>query len=260
MRLHTSARLKRRKHGLGILYLVLLCCTSRVSLGESSSSTTTTTTNPFDPNFGRSAAGKLMQSLGHQAVHNVYRTPKEHVHRKFLKETFGPAALSPISETAAQQFPTAATESATAAPPPTAPPPTTTTTLPPSSWNRLAKVALAGGIAGATGTAALYPIDAAKTLRQSAPALYGSVRHALGRLLRDERTHRLTLGRVYCGVLPATLGAIPSSALYFGAYETAKPWIRRRCAHQPWAQTMPGRVGLHALAAAAGNVLSRLVC
>ena len=49
------------------------------------------------------------------------------------------------------------------------------------------RVALAGGIAGAVGTAALYPMDTAKTLRQANPNTYKSVREALVHLVYRQK-------------------------------------------------------------------------
>ena len=51
----------------------------------------------------------------------------------------------------------------------------------PSYYSR---IALAGGLAGATGTVVLYPMDSAKTLRQSNPAEFSSVRQALWHLIK----------------------------------------------------------------------------
>lgn len=93
------------------------------------------------------------------------------------------------------------------------------------------RVGLAGGIAGAVGTTVLYPMDAAKTLRQANPSQYASVSAALWALITTtsstttttaHQQFRAILGRLFAGLGPAALGAIPSSALYFGAYESMK--------------------------------------
>jgi solute carrier family 25 (mitochondrial S-adenosylmethionine transporter), member 26 len=151
-----------------------------------------------------------------------------------------------------------------------------TTIAPPASFWYFLKVGLSGGIAGAVGSAALYPMDAAKTLRQSCPNDYKSVFQALGALAFTRTTNgeivRRTwhLQNVYRGVIPATLGAIPSSALYFGAYESMKTLLTR-CFPMEGEETMPqsqgssrkarpntvsNRILVHALAAMSGNVLS----
>mmetsp|Transcript_27774 Transcript_27774/g.43086 ORF Transcript_27774/g.43086 Transcript_27774/m.43086 type:complete len:379 (-) Transcript_27774:30-1166(-) len=83
-----------------------------------------------------------------------------------------------------------------------------------------ARVALCGGIAGATGTALLYPFDTAKTLRQTKPEVHKSVYGALCSLYSQGLRQGTRLA--YSGVLTSTLGAIPSSALYFGSYEFSK--------------------------------------
>ena len=90
---------------------------------------------------------------------------------------------------------------------------------------------------------------------------------------------RLNLGRAYAGGWTATLGAIPSSALYFGAYETVKTWMKQQIRHC-YARASPSssssttttstttldpndrflsRFLIHAAAAASGNVMSSAV-
>jgi solute carrier family 25 S-adenosylmethionine transporter 26 len=131
-----------------------------------------------------------------------------------------------------------------------------------------ARVALAGGLAGATGTCVLYPMDSAKTLRQSNPAKFASVRQALWHLIRippsaTGTTTTWQFSKAYRGWLPAALGAIPSSALYFGAYESSKRALEQRfiigtdndgdetrSKHRWW---------IHGLAAASGNTISSAI-
>lgn len=147
------------------------------------------------------------------------------------------------------------------------------------SFSHSVRVGLAGGIAGAVGTAALYPFDSAKTLRQSDPARYKSVRHALVELCRpsvsstvpapllppydrastwtSSWTQRVPGVRAYNGLIAATLGAIPSSALYFGAYESMKRLIRSQYREDP--PSLTSRLLVHAAAAASGNVISSAV-
>lgn len=134
------------------------------------------------------------------------------------------------------------------------------------------KVALAGGIAGAVGSTALYPMDAAKTLRQSCPSEFSSVFHALGVLARTKTTTGAVtwhLQNVYRGVIPAAVGAIPSSALYFGAYESMKSVLKRRFPLEGEDRAVNGtklrknnfrnRLLVHGLAAMSGNILSSAV-
>lgn len=118
------------------------------------------------------------------------------------------------------------------------------------------KVGLAGGIAGATGTACLYPVDSAKTLRQSNPSKYSSVWNAFQDLIYDHVHNRFRVARLYAGVIPATLGAIPSSALYFGMYETTKALIQG--SGRVDRTRVQDRLVVHSLAAASGNVLSSM--
>ena len=103
------------------------------------------------------------------------------------------------------------------------------------------------------------------------PTRYQSVRHALMDLIfpntdvsllelrnqiRIPRMRRIiTVKKAYRGVLPATLGAIPSSALYFGAYEIMKTLISKVLPDK----TFTSRLTIHAMAAASGNALSSLV-
>jgi solute carrier family 25 S-adenosylmethionine transporter 26 len=121
------------------------------------------------------------------------------------------------------------------------------------------RVALAGGVAGATGSAVLYPIDSAKTLRQSDPNAYSSVRDALFQMLRSKHS----IQRVYKGILPAALGAIPSSALYFGAYESSKVALQKLMGvdltEKASEHGYRKRLLVHGLAAASGNVISSFV-
>ncbi|VEU38651.1 unnamed protein product [Pseudo-nitzschia multistriata] len=121
------------------------------------------------------------------------------------------------------------------------------------------RIALAGGLAGATGSAVLYPIDSAKTLRQSNPTAYSSVRDALWTMLKSKNALR----RVYRGILPAALGAIPSSALYFGAYESSKVTLKRLVFQKNHknvdSDDYRARLFVHGLAAASGNVISSFV-
>lgn len=198
-----------------------------VELATSAASTTASASRALlhqaDKTFSRIAAGKLTQSLSHQNVDTEWHTPKAHAHRKYLKHTFAKVLVPNQPQ--------------------------------PGSLAYAIRVGIAGGIAGASGTLALYPMDSAKTLRQSQPSLYKNVRQALASLVRDNGQWHI--GRAYCGVIPATLGAIPSSALYFGAYETMKSIVRKSGVADT--NKRSGRLIVHALSAASGNMLSRYV-
>lgn len=193
------------------------------SAAAAAASATAASKSALDKTFSRIAAGKLIQSLGQQNVHTTYRTPAAHVHRKLLEGRFGRAKECVRPQT--------------------------------GSLSYAIRVGLAGGIAGAAGTLALFPVDSAKTLRQSSPGQYKNVRHALSKLIfEDGKWH---IGRAYCGVIPAALGAVPSSALYFGAYECMKPVVRGSGLAD--ANKTSGRLLIHSLSAMSGNVLSRCV-
>jgi len=159
------------------------------------------------------------------------------------------------------------------------------------SFSRDARVALAGGIAGGVGTVILYPIDTAKTLRQTDPVKYPKIKDALLDLFFKSaqvnprgpsesiaKGNFFHVSEAYRGVTSATLGAIPSSALYFGAYELAKRrigqvalnWHARERIREGTAPTSPyavstaqlpslTRIFVHSLAAASGNAMSSLV-
>jgi len=75
---------------------------------------------------------------------------------------------------------------------------------------------------------------------------------------------------LYGGILPGVVGAIPSSALYFGTYEAVKRRLKRSVSHLEerlaerqcesqhlW--TMRLRPAIHMVAAASGNAASSLV-
>jgi Mitochondrial carrier protein len=120
----------------------------------------------------------------------------------------------------------------------------------PSIAGRSWKAAVAGSVAGAVATAVLYPLDAAKTLRQASGASVASVPLALRQLIR-QRT-------VYAGLGTALIGAMPSSALYFGAYETAKA-LQSRFLLLPDDAPLWMRCLGHGTAAAVGNLVSSAV-
>lgn len=129
-------------------------------------------------------------------------------------------------------------------------------------WWYHARVGIAGGVAGAVGTTVLHPFDCAKTLRQSNPEKFQSVRTAFWSLLSSSGAPDSTIRtRLYAGVMPAAVGAIPSSALYFGAYEAMKSLLlqmQEKRSHGK-SSTFLSRLWVHAAAAASGNVLSSAV-
>lgn len=117
------------------------------------------------------------------------------------------------------------------------------------------RIGLAGGMAGAAGTSILYPLDVAKTLRQTSPGKYRSVSDALFQLVRSQapgESVKWHLHKAYRGLIPAVFGAISSSALYFGAYESSKRALETKLG----TATAARRLLVHGLAAASGNSLS----
>lgn len=98
-------------------------------------------------------------------------------------------------------------------------------------------------------------------LRQSNPDVYASVKDALVHLLKSRTTWHVS--HAYRGIIPAALGAIPSSALYFGAYESAKVTLQRSIGsgngNDPNNDSVGRRLAVHGLAAACGNMISSAV-
>lgn len=104
------------------------------------------------------------------------------------------------------------------------------------------KLALAGGLAGGVATFLLYPIDVIKSRYQNNP------KH-----VQDALKSLQNIPNFYYGVLPAALGAVPSSAVYFGSYEACKSFLSSH-----FNNSLPRRTQ-HALAAASGNILSSIL-
>lgn len=128
-----------------------------------------------------------------------------------------------------------------------------------------ARAAVAGGLAGGLTNGILHPIDTAKTLRQRNPLTYKSTWNAVVSTVKLRGPQGL-----YGGLLPGAVGAIPSSALYFGTYESVKRRLKRGAnrleerlverrgdTHRGWATRV--RPAIHMLAAASGNAASSLV-
>ncbi|CAN0020019.1 unnamed protein product [Ectocarpus sp. 4 AP-2014] len=131
------------------------------------------------------------------------------------------------------------------------------------------KMAVAGAMAGAIATAALFPIDTAKTLRQANPKAFKGTRDALAHICRTRGPWA-----IYTGIPTAVVGAMPSSALYFGTYEAVKTRLMRVAAKDfPAGPGGPregeggggggvhpaARAAAHAVAAACGNAASSLI-
>lgn len=126
--------------------------------------------------------------------------------------------------------------------------------------DRRTRLALAGALAGAFTTIFLHPIDTAKTLRQTNPEVFRSTRQAIKSVVSERGFLAL-----YAGVGPALVGSMPSSALYFGTYESVKIGLQDFCdchvgpRREFWAWLCRARALRHCLAAAAGNTASSLV-
>jgi solute carrier family 25 S-adenosylmethionine transporter 26 len=97
--------------------------------------------------------------------------------------------------------------------------------------------------------------------------MYSSVRHALMKLVRSSNSWHIS--HAYRGIVPAALGAIPSSALYFGAYEYSKRALSGILLQEDdidgankessSSSSAKQRLLIHGLAAACGNTISSAV-
>lgn len=111
------------------------------------------------------------------------------------------------------------------------------------------RLALAGGLAGGLANAIMYPIDTIKTMRQTDSK---GLQNSLSAL---QKLRKIGLSKIYSGFAPAVLGSIPSSALYFGSYETMKSYLNYNFENS----TVLGRQARHVIAAASGNFASSLI-
>ncbi|KAJ1384015.1 mitochondrial carrier domain-containing protein, partial [Ochromonadaceae sp. CCMP2298] len=104
----------------------------------------------------------------------------------------------------------------------------------------------AGGLAGGMSNAIIYPIDTIKTVKQIASSKTDAAAR-LSKIFSPEGFVKL-----YSGFIPAVVGAIPSSAIYFGTYETMKQFLstREKKLHRPF---------IHMISAASGNIASSFV-
>ena len=105
-----------------------------------------------------------------------------------------------------------------------------------------------GGLAGGISNALLYPIDTIKTMQQSDKSIKG-FKSAITKLQNGNGG----LIKLYSGFWAAVVGSIPSSAIYFGSYETSKRLLYQNC------EDRISRPFIHMLAAASGNIMSSFV-
>ena len=121
------------------------------------------------------------------------------------------------------------------------------------------RLPLAGGIAGGFSNAVLFPLDTIKTMQQADPKL-GGIRSALRKLQRMDNNVLVGFGQLYSGFWAAVMGSIPSSALYFGTYETAKKYLYHKVGGETAGSIQHySRPFIHMLAAASGNVMSSVI-
>mmetsp|Transcript_1409 Transcript_1409/g.1547 ORF Transcript_1409/g.1547 Transcript_1409/m.1547 type:complete len:361 (-) Transcript_1409:14-1096(-) len=110
------------------------------------------------------------------------------------------------------------------------------------------RLPLAGGLAGGISNALLYPIDTIKTMQQSDKSIKG-FKSAILKLYNNDGG----IFKLYSGFWAAVIGSVPSSAIYFGSYETSKKFLFDRYQHKI------SRPAIHMLAAASGNIMSSFI-
>lgn len=88
------------------------------------------------------------------------------------------------------------------------------------SLSPMLHVLIAGGVGGAVGDSAMFPLDTVKTRQQGAPGIekYRSTQGAFRTIVSQEGIRK----GIYSGYLPALLGSFPSTMLFFGVYELTK--------------------------------------
>ena len=108
------------------------------------------------------------------------------------------------------------------------------------------RLSVAGGLAGGIATFIIYPIDTLKTIMQTDLS-----RGPRKKFLSSDMI--LNPKRMYAGILPAVIGAIPSSAIYFGGYEFTKAYLNSR------ANATISRPLINMISAGSGNILSSII-
>lgn len=106
------------------------------------------------------------------------------------------------------------------------------------------KLPLAGGLAGGVTNAIIFPLDTIKTMMQTNSKLnnFDNIANYLS---------KKGISKIYSGFIPAVVGAIPSSALYFGTYEGIKRSLKEK--------TNWNRQLIHVISAASGNLASSFI-
>ncbi|CAM9115415.1 unnamed protein product [Chrysoparadoxa australica] len=117
------------------------------------------------------------------------------------------------------------------------------------------KAAIAGGLAGAVATASLHPLDTAKTIKQANPGIFAGSWQAVQHVCKTKGPLAL-----YAGVGTAIIGSMPSSALYFGAYEGVKRRLNEVLSKR-WEGCPPEslRAPVSMVAAICGNAASSII-
>jgi len=80
---------------------------------------------------------------------------------------------------------------------------------------------IAGGIGGTTGDLLMHSLDTVKTRQQGDPHIppkYTTLASSYSTIFRQEGIRR----GLYAGWLPAMLGSIPGTIIFFGTYEYSK--------------------------------------
>ena len=96
-----------------------------------------------------------------------------------------------------------------------------------TSGKQFGAIALSGAIAGVAYWATVYPIDTIKSLMQAdslATPKFSGTFHCLTSTVRESGMKRL-----YVGMSPSLVRALPSNAVTFVAYETCLSFIEQTC-------------------------------
>lgn len=128
-----------------------------------------------------------------------------------------------------------------------------------SKHMKVIKLAISGGIAGGIANAVTFPIDTLKIMRQTDVSLH-SILDGFNKFYKKElavKSKFVLLDSIkkllplYSGFYASVLGSIPSSAIYFGTYESTKILLYEKFNSQSPI--------MHTIAATCGNILSSIV-
>lgn len=122
--------------------------------------------------------------------------------------------------------------------------------------------AAAGGMAGAIANGLLHPLDTVKTVRQRNPTQFQGTFRTMRSIISKQG-----LGGLYGGIGPAVIGAVPSSALFWGTYEKMRSVLTRLDIESQISSgdvdaataRLRFRPQIHCISAASGNAVSSMI-